>query len=127
MQVYTSNLDPSRNMDRADKHPELLPTEWPANATISEWWQNITSTQDTPRKASRSLTLLVSWEVWKERNDRFFDRKESLVPSIVNKIKGECSIWIVVGAKCLASFFYARVVAGVFLSRLAGVYKSPLY
>jgi hypothetical protein len=86
-------------------HPELLPTGWPANATISEWWQNITSTQDTPHKASRSLTLLVSWEVWKERNNRIFYRKESPVPSVVNKIKGECSIWIATGAKCLASFF----------------------
>jgi hypothetical protein len=34
-----------------------------------------------------------------------FDRRESPMPSIVNRIKAEASLWIVAGAKCLATFF----------------------
>jgi hypothetical protein len=83
----------------------LHPTEWSPSTTTSEWWFSITSITDTPRKALRSLVLLVSWEIWKERNNRIFDRRESPAPSVVNKIKAEVSLCIAAGAKCLASLF----------------------
>jgi hypothetical protein len=57
---------------------------------------------DTPRKGLRSKTLLVSWEIWKERNNRIFDRRGASVPSFVNRINGEVSLWIAAGAKDLA-------------------------
>jgi hypothetical protein len=46
--------------------------------------------------------LLVIWEVWKERNDRVFNRREAAPPSTAAKIKSEASVWIVVGVKDLA-------------------------
>lgn len=43
--------------------------------------------------------MLISWEVWSERNARLFCNET--VPSmvIINKIKQEVSIWILTGAK----------------------------
>jgi hypothetical protein len=57
----------------------------------------------TSRKGSLLITLLVSWEIWKERNNRIFDRRESSVLSLVNIIKAEASLWVVAGAKCLTT------------------------
>ncbi|RCV30164.1 hypothetical protein SETIT_6G071900v2 [Setaria italica] len=41
------------------------------------------------RKAIRSLTLLDIWEIWSERNSRFFGLCESSLISLVAKIKKE--------------------------------------
>jgi hypothetical protein len=57
---------------------------------------------EAPREASRSLALLISWEIWKERNARIFDRREPSALTLVVKIKSEVSLWIAAGAKCLA-------------------------
>jgi hypothetical protein len=53
----------------------------------------------------RSLILVVIWEVWKERNDRVFNRREAAPTSTVAKIKSEASAWIAAGAKDLAVLF----------------------
>jgi hypothetical protein len=83
--------------------PNLKPTEWIQSATPLEWWANITATLDIPFKASSSLALLVTWEIWKERNDRIFNHRESSVATTLAKIRSESSIWIVAGAKGLAT------------------------
>jgi hypothetical protein len=53
----------------------------------------------------RSLILLVIWEVWKERNDRVFNRREAAPPSLLAKIKSEAPAWMAAGAKDLALLF----------------------
>jgi hypothetical protein len=53
----------------------------------------------------RSLILLVIWEVWKERNDRVFNRRAAAPPSLLAKIKSEASAWMAAGAKDLALLF----------------------
>jgi hypothetical protein len=83
-------------------HENLHPNNWAASATALQWWININTTTDTPRQGTRSLTMLVMWEIWLERNARVFDRFESSVPTIVSKIKSEVTTWIVAGAKGLA-------------------------
>jgi hypothetical protein len=72
------------------------------SASPNDWWLQITTVPDTPRKGLRSLTLLVSWEIWKERNNRIFDRRGASVPSFVNRIRDEVSLWIAAGGKVLA-------------------------
>jgi hypothetical protein len=52
-----------------------------------------------------SLILLVIWEVWKERNDRVFNRRETAPASLLAKIKSEASAWMAAGAKDLAILF----------------------
>jgi len=86
-----------------DGQPNLHPNEWPQSTTPLEWWANISTTPTTSRNATRSLALLISWEIWKEQNDRIFNHHESSIPTIMAKIKNEASIWIAAGAKGLAA------------------------
>ena len=54
------------------------------------------------RKAGRSLTLLVIWELWKERNARVFWRREASTLTLMTNIKAEAAAWTLAGAKDLA-------------------------
>jgi hypothetical protein len=83
--------------------PELTPSAWPSSSSPIEWWATTTSQPNIPRKVARSLALLVTWEVWKERKNRVFDRTESTTASLVIKIKFEFGLWLSAGAKCLAN------------------------
>jgi hypothetical protein len=56
------------------------------------------------KKALRSLTLLVVWEIWNERNRRTFQQKELLSNSLLTKIKEEARAWILAGAKHLGNW-----------------------
>ncbi|KAF8711217.1 hypothetical protein HU200_029233 [Digitaria exilis] len=49
--------------------------------------------------------MLVMWEIWKERNGRVFQRRESSVPSLLGKIKNEVVAWRLAGAKHRGSLF----------------------
>jgi len=73
------------------------------STTPLEWWANISTTPTTSRKATCSLALLISWEIWKEWNDLIFNHHESSIPTIMAKIMNETSIWIVAGAKGFAA------------------------
>jgi hypothetical protein len=52
-------------------------------------------------KAIASLTLLTVREVWNERNARVFHNKLSLSFVIVDRIKAETRLWVLVGVKKL--------------------------
>ena len=54
-----------------------------------------------PKKTVRSVAMLITWEVWKERNARIFNRQETSVTMLLEKIKAEANLWIVAGAKAL--------------------------
>ncbi|KAF8652991.1 hypothetical protein HU200_062426 [Digitaria exilis] len=56
-----------------------------------------------PRNALRSLTLLVIWEMWKERNARVFRQYGRPATEIVDSIKGEALLWIKAGDTALAN------------------------
>jgi hypothetical protein len=81
----------------------LHPNEWAHNESTLQWWTNITTAPDIPRQWTHSITLLVLWEIWLERNARVFNRVESSVPTVLAKIKSETSAWIVARAKGLAA------------------------
>jgi hypothetical protein len=85
-------------------HRNLHPNEW-ANESVIQWWTNITTARDIPRKATRSLTLLILWEIWLARNNKVFNCHESSILTILAKIKNEVSAWLVVGAKELVTLF----------------------
>ena len=65
--------------------------------------RNITTMPATPRKAVRTLAMLILWEIWKERNSRVFQRQESSVLSLFAKIKNEATAWAQAGASRFAS------------------------
>jgi hypothetical protein len=54
------------------------------------------------RKALASLTIIVSWIIWKERNARVFNHKSTPTTTLLNIIKSEAKLWRAAGAKCLS-------------------------
>lgn len=53
------------------------------------------------RRALASLTLLVSWEIWNERNARVFKNKHAPPLVLLDKIKKEARLWVLADAKRL--------------------------
>jgi hypothetical protein len=53
----------------------------------------------TRRKDLDSVTLLVSWEIWNERNGRVFKNKQALHAIILENIKRESKLWVLAGVK----------------------------
>ena len=84
-------------------YPELNPNRWRPSESALTWWLNITTRTAVPHKVVRSLTMLISWEVWKERNNRVFNRQETSATRLMEKIKAEAVIWATAGAKDIAS------------------------
>jgi len=72
----------------------LHPSAWPPSNTTEEWWTSISNAPSTSRKGLRSLIILVCWEVWKERNARVFEHRESTNFVVLQRIKDEARLWI---------------------------------
>ena len=74
---------------------------WGNLRSTHHWWRVIGNTPSLPAKAVRTLTILVAWEIWKERNARIFDRRLSTAEALITKIKDEARLWCAAGAKKL--------------------------
>nr|TKW21288.1 hypothetical protein SEVIR_4G168900v2 [Setaria viridis] len=79
--------------------PSLRLNAWLLSSNAIEWWTYITTILDSPRKALRCLTLLIMWEIWKERNARVFNRHENSTTTLMTKIREEAFAWLVAGQK----------------------------
>jgi hypothetical protein len=53
------------------------------------------------RKGIASLALLFTWEVWSERKARVFRNKSATPFVLIEKIRKEAALWVLVGAKRL--------------------------
>lgn len=70
----------------------------PASENIREWWSR--SRQLVPamhRAAWSSLVQLTWWTVWKERNSRIFDHKNSTEEQVLDRIKNDLIDWTLAG------------------------------
>jgi hypothetical protein len=77
----------------------LEPTLWTEVTTIREWLSKcITCATENDRKGAQSLLLLGSWELWRERNRRIFQKEELSVVALVRRIRDEASLWRMAGA-----------------------------
>jgi hypothetical protein len=75
--------------------------EWTTNLSVKAWWSKIASKGSPQGKAMASLTMFVSWTVWKERNARVFNNKAP--PTILlDIIKSETRLWLATGVKHLS-------------------------
>jgi hypothetical protein len=54
-------------------------------------------------KAMASLAMLISWEIWNERNARVFQQYFSTSDMVINRIKDEARLWCLAGAKALCN------------------------
>lgn len=66
-------------------------------------WVNRSSKSTPNQKAMASLTMLIGWTIWNERNARVF-RQKSMPPTIlINNIKCEAILWLTARAKKLGT------------------------
>jgi len=61
------------------------------------------------RKGINSLIILVSWEIWKHRNDYVFNGASPSIPVLLQTITDECILWC--AAKGLQELL-AKALAG---------------
>jgi hypothetical protein len=78
----------------------IHPRQW-RGLSITDWWSLMADSAFPQRKALASLSLLMVWEIWNERNARMFYSKKSFTFVLVDKIKAESRLWVIAGAKKL--------------------------
>ena len=76
---------------------------WSGYDSVKAWWCSITRVQGRRRKGLSSLLLLVSWEIWNERNARVFRNVASMPSLIISNIKRGAGLWGMAGAKHLCN------------------------
>ena len=52
---------------------------WHLHETVKEWWDKRTDCTNPNWHAMASLTMLVSWTIWNERNNRIFGKAQLIV------------------------------------------------
>jgi len=73
----------------------LLPS---ADSTLVSWWLNCRHQLDiASRPQFDSIVLLVSWTLWKERNNRTFDRSSRGPMELLDGLCRELDDWIQAG------------------------------
>jgi hypothetical protein len=72
---------------------DVDPTSWHGMRNVKEWWSEAVHKQGQSRKAMATLSLLVPWEVGKERNARVFRNDASTTMMVIEKIEEEAVVW----------------------------------
>ena len=70
--------------------------------------------QKEDRKAFDTLTVLICWLLWKERNNRTFDHSVHTIQETLVKVTDEITYWL------LAGFRRLQMVAHVLGSEVSG-------
>lgn len=52
------------------------------------------------RKAIKLLLILITWEIWQERNSCRFRHKIASAAEVIAKIRNNMELWNLAGAKC---------------------------
>uniref|UniRef100_A0ACD5YJN0 Uncharacterized protein n=1 Tax=Avena sativa TaxID=4498 RepID=A0ACD5YJN0_AVESA len=71
---------------------DINTANWHHYRSVKEWWKEVIHKRGAQRKAMSSMAMLVSWEIWKERNARVSRNHSITVEMLVNKIKEEVSM-----------------------------------
>jgi hypothetical protein len=51
---------------------DVDPHSWHTRRSVKDWWMKEVHKQGPSKRAMASLGMLISWEIWKERNARVF-------------------------------------------------------
>ena len=70
---------------------------------VEEWWIKAIIKKGDGKRALASLAMLVSWEIWKERNGQVFRNHFSTANFIIAKIREETTMWSRAGAKAICN------------------------
>ena len=72
---------------------------------ILDWWAHARKLiPKVWRRGFDSLVVVICWLLWKERNDRTFDRRSRTVQDIVGRVFDEIMAWSQAGFRHLESF-----------------------
>jgi hypothetical protein len=71
--------------------------------SVKEGWMEAIHKQGQSKKAMASLVMLISWEVWKDRNAHIFRINVFTSTTLVDKIKEEVALWSLAGAKAVST------------------------
>jgi hypothetical protein len=89
------------------------PDSWPQQVTVQDWYNGLlgpsSSLASAKVKGTRSLTILVCWTVWCERNHRVFEGQQRTTQMLIAEIKDEAKLWISAGAKSLATLVVPKI------------------
>ena len=78
----------------------LVPTP---NDSLIEWWPGSRDLiPPAERKGFDSVAILTVWMLWKERNNRIFQRSAVVARELCRRIEEEVRLWKISGAKGLA-------------------------
>jgi hypothetical protein len=69
--------------------------------SLKYWWTMMSCKATLNRKAMTFLTMLVSWEIWKERNSSVFNNNAAPNTIVLEIIKSEAKLWVTMCAKHL--------------------------
>jgi hypothetical protein len=82
--------------------PGFKPQDWLAEASMIEWFTNLSGQNTRSRwKGASSLSILICWALWRERNSMVFEGEEKSIARLITEIKDEASLWVRAGAKHL--------------------------
>jgi hypothetical protein len=81
-------------------HDEMKPNSWTNTYhNFQSWYRGLVGTLSKERrKTVVTLTNLVCWEIWKERNRRIFEKKEMPASAMIVKTLEEVDVWRMAGA-----------------------------
>jgi hypothetical protein len=82
---------------------DFQPRHWVDIHNVEDWWGDVIHKKRQGTKALASLAMLVSWELWKERNARVFRNQFSTFNVVISRIKEEVALWGLAGAKTLCN------------------------
>jgi len=75
--------------------------------TLVDWWLGTRNViRADMRKPFDSIVLLVTWEIWKERNRRTFDGASRPCSLLLTRIREEMESWVAAGYRLLSSFVH---------------------
>ena|ERR1041385_5935064 len=81
---------------------------WHLEESLTRWWARVTKRGNTFRSSMASLTMLVSWTIWNERNARIFRNKSAPPPVLLNNIIEEAKLWVTAGARKLGNIVFCE-------------------
>lgn len=80
--------------------------------SLLDWWMpKRVGFNATKRKGLDSAFMLISWKLWKERNDVFNRSSAKNVATLVQEISTEGELWCATGAKHLAAIGWPGTLA----------------
>ena len=80
----------------------LRPTHWTQTEDLGQWYADMgnSGTRDA-RDGVRSMIMLTTWELWRERNNQVFHRSSRTLEQVFRAIQEEARTWIWAGNRGL--------------------------